>query len=99
MKEELEEQKGRAESYLQQLRDGAKYVQTIQDQLDEVRHDAILILLYLLCIYCPLMCHGNENVDKSCYTIFRYRLTLHTPYSTPSVLCPSVSVSVCCAGQ
>ena len=39
MKEELEEQKGRAESYLQQLRDGAKYVQTIQDQLDEVRFD------------------------------------------------------------
>lgn len=39
MKEELEEQKARAEAYLQQLRDGAKYVQTIQDQLDEVRFD------------------------------------------------------------
>jgi hypothetical protein len=59
MKEELEEQKGRAEAYLQQLRDGAKYVQTIQDQLDEVRYESILIWLYLLCLYCLLMCNGN----------------------------------------
>jgi hypothetical protein len=59
MKEELEEQKGRAEAYLQQLRDGAKYVQTIQDQLDEVRYESILIWLYLLYLYCLLMCNGN----------------------------------------
>ena len=37
MKEELEEQSAKAEAYLQQLRDGAKYVKTLQEQLDEVR--------------------------------------------------------------
>lgn len=36
LREELEDQKARAEAYLLQLRDGAKYVQTIQEQLDEV---------------------------------------------------------------
>ena len=36
LREELEDQKARAEAYLLQLRDGAKYVQTMQEQLDEV---------------------------------------------------------------
>ena len=36
LKEDLEEQRARADAYLLQLKDGAKYVQSIQDQLDKV---------------------------------------------------------------
>ena len=59
LREELEEQKGRAEAYLTQLRDGAKYVQTIQEQLEEVGTNIhlafclvpLFILFYFILFY------------------------------------------------
>ena len=65
LREELEEQKGRAEAYLTQLRDGAKYVQTIQEQLEEVGTNThlafclvpIFILFYFISFYFSLFCY------------------------------------------
>ena len=43
----MEEQKERADGYLVQLQDGAKYVQTMREQLEEVCTDILLhIMIY-----------------------------------------------------
>ena len=53
----MEEQKERADGYLVQLQDGAKYVQTMREQLEEVctnvtsYYDILLPLLVVLYIF------------------------------------------------
>ena len=47
LRKEMEEQKERADGYLVQLQDGAKYVQTMREQLEEVCTDVLLhIMIY-----------------------------------------------------
>ena len=47
LRKEMEEQKERADGYLVQLQDGAKYVQTMREQLEEVCTDILLhIMIY-----------------------------------------------------